>query len=106
MKLVGLVGKESSFRLTYVNPDPEIAQKVTQRLAALFIDENLRDRENLADRTSSFLGSQLQDAKQRLIEQEKKLEEYRRRYAGSLLQLRVSQSARMLGAAAVVSGNG
>ena len=81
---VKLEGKESSFRVTYISPDPDIAQKVTERLAALFIEENLRDRENLADSTNSFLDSQVQDAKRRLIEQEKKLEEYRRRYAGQL----------------------
>jgi polysaccharide chain length determinant protein (PEP-CTERM system associated) len=81
---VKLVGNESSFRLTYISPDPATAQKVTERLAALFIDENLRDRENLAEGTNTFLESQLQEAKGRLIEQEKKLEEYRRRYAGQL----------------------
>ena len=97
---VKLEGKESSFRVSYVSPDPKTAQKVTERLAALYIEENLRDRENLADSTSKFLESQLQDAKRRLIEQEKKLEEYRRRYAGQLpsqLQgnLQALQSAQM-----------
>ncbi|MCA1652536.1 MAG: hypothetical protein LC753_20475, partial [Acidobacteria bacterium] len=81
---VKVVGNESLFRVSYISPDPTIAQKVTERLAALYIEENLRDRENLADGTSRFLDSQLQDAKQRLIVQEKKLEEYRRRYAGQL----------------------
>jgi polysaccharide chain length determinant protein (PEP-CTERM system associated) len=81
---VKLEGKESSFRVAYISPDPAIAQKVTERLAALFIEENVRDRANLADSTNSFLESQVQDAKRRLIEQEKKLEEYRRRYAGQL----------------------
>ena len=81
---VKLEGKESSFRVNYISPDPAIAQKVTERLAALFIEENLRDRENLANSTNTFLESQVQDAKRRLIEQEKKLEEYRRRYAGQL----------------------
>ena len=95
-----LEGKDSSFRVSYVHSDPQIAQKVTERLAALYIEENLRDRENLADSTSSFLESQLQEAKRRLIEQEKKLEEYRRRYAGQLpsqLQgnLQALQSAQM-----------
>ena len=95
-----LEGKESSFRVSYVSPDPKTAQKVTERLAALYIEENLRDRENLADSTSKFLESQLQDAKRRLMEQEKKLEEYRRRYAGELpsqLQgnLQALQSAQM-----------
>jgi uncharacterized protein involved in exopolysaccharide biosynthesis len=49
-----LEGKESSFRVSYVSPDPKTAQKVTERLAALYIEENLRDRENLADSTSKF----------------------------------------------------
>jgi polysaccharide chain length determinant protein (PEP-CTERM system associated) len=81
---VELVGKESSFRVSYISADPNVAQKVTERLAALYIEENLRDRANLAENTSGFLESQLQDAKQRLVTQEKKLEEYRRRYAGQL----------------------
>jgi polysaccharide chain length determinant protein (PEP-CTERM system associated) len=78
-----LEGQES-FRLTYVSTDPQIAQKVTARLASLYIEENLRDRANLADETSLFLESQLADAKERLIEHEKKLENYRRRYTGQL----------------------
>ncbi len=84
VKLEGREGRESSFRVTYSSPEPKLAQKVTERLASLFIEENLRDRENLADSTNQFLESQLQDAKRRLVEQEKKLEEYRRRYSGQL----------------------
>jgi polysaccharide chain length determinant protein (PEP-CTERM system associated) len=81
---VKLQPNETSFRVAYVSPEPAVAQKVTERLAALFIEENLRDRENQADSTNSFLESQLQEAKVRLIDQEKKLEEYRRQYAGQL----------------------
>ncbi|HSL23442.1 MAG TPA: GNVR domain-containing protein [Vicinamibacterales bacterium] len=80
---VKLEGKES-FRVSYVSHEPKTARQVTERLASLYIEENLRDRENLADSTNLFLESQLQDAKRRLIEHEKKLEEYRRRYAGQL----------------------
>jgi polysaccharide biosynthesis transport protein len=81
----GKGSKEStSFRIEYVSNDSKIAQKTTERLASLFIEENMRDRENVAEDTSQFLGSQLQDARQRLIEQEKKLEEYRHRYSGQL----------------------
>jgi polysaccharide chain length determinant protein (PEP-CTERM system associated) len=76
-------GKES-FRVSYVSGVATTAQKVTERLASLFIEENLRDRENVAEDTNRFLDSQLEDAKRRLIEQEKKLEEYRRRYNGQL----------------------
>jgi polysaccharide chain length determinant protein (PEP-CTERM system associated) len=80
---VKLEGKDS-FRVGYVNSDPKIAQKTTERLASLYIEENLRDRENLAESTNQFLESQLEDAKRRLLEHEKKLEDYRRRYAGQL----------------------
>jgi polysaccharide chain length determinant protein (PEP-CTERM system associated) len=75
---------QDSFRLKYVSTDPQTAQKVAGRLASLYIEENLRDRANLADETNLFLESQLNDAKQRLIEHEKKLEAYRRKYAGQL----------------------
>jgi len=80
---VQLEGQES-FRVSYVSSDPQMAQKVAARLASLYIEENLRDRENLAEETNLFLESQLNDAKDRLIEHEKKLEVYRRRYAGEL----------------------
>jgi polysaccharide chain length determinant protein (PEP-CTERM system associated) len=76
-------GKES-FRVSYISGTALTAQKVTERLASLFIEENLRDRENVAEDTNRFLESQLEDAKRRLIEQEKKLEGYRRRYSGQL----------------------
>src|SRR5207249_2292004 len=58
--------------------------EVTKRLASMFIDENLRDRETLAEATNQFLESQLENARARLIEQEKKLAEYRRTHAGEL----------------------
>jgi polysaccharide chain length determinant protein (PEP-CTERM system associated) len=75
---------EQSFRVAYVNADPVIAQKVTARLASLFIEENSNERENLAQSTNVFLESQLQDSKQRLVEHEHKLEAFRRSYSGEL----------------------
>jgi polysaccharide chain length determinant protein (PEP-CTERM system associated) len=76
-------GKES-FRVTYDSLNARTAQKTTERLASLFIEENQQDRENVAEDTNQFLDSQLEDAKRRLLEHEKKLEEYRRRYSGEL----------------------
>lgn len=78
-------GKDSlSFRVSYISNDARTAQKATEKIASLFIEENTRDRENLAEDTNQFLGSQLEDARRRLIEHEKKLEEYRRQYSGEL----------------------
>ena len=77
-------GREQSFRVSYTSVDPLVAQKVTARLASMFIEENTRERESLAENTSVFLESQLEDAKVRLQEQEKKLEAYRLANSGEL----------------------
>jgi polysaccharide chain length determinant protein (PEP-CTERM system associated) len=76
--------RADSFRVSYVSHDPEVARKVTERLASLYIEQNVNDRESQAQNTSQFLSAQLDDAKRRLIDQEKKLEEYRRKNSGQL----------------------
>jgi polysaccharide chain length determinant protein (PEP-CTERM system associated) len=73
-----------AFVLGFTSEDPETARRVTERLASLFIEENLRDREVLADATNQFLESQLEDARRRLIENEKRLEGFRLRHSGEL----------------------
>ena len=79
------VGRDvNSFRVSYVSDNAETARKVTERLASLYIDQNSKDRETQADNTSQFLDTQLEEAKRRLIEQEKKLEEYRKSHAGQM----------------------
>jgi len=76
--------KGDAFKVTYVSGDPKAAMEVTNRLASLFIEENRRDREVLADGTNQFLESQLEDARRRLAEHEKKVQEYRQQYTGEL----------------------
>jgi polysaccharide chain length determinant protein (PEP-CTERM system associated) len=78
------VVRGDAFRVSYIGREPRTVMKVTERLASLFIDENLRDREVLAEGTNQFLEAQLEDSRRRLIEQEKKLEAYRRQHAGEL----------------------
>jgi len=78
------IGGPQSFRISYVSREAKTAQKATERLASLFIEENMRDRANVAEDTNQFLDSQLKDAKRRLVDHEKKLEEYRSRFGGEL----------------------
>jgi len=73
-----------AFRISYTGADPRTVTRVTERLASLFIEENFRDREVLAEGTNQFLEAQLEDARRRLIEQEKKVEAYRKQFAGQL----------------------
>jgi polysaccharide chain length determinant protein (PEP-CTERM system associated) len=78
------VVKGDAFRVSYIGRDPRTVMKVTDRLSSLFIEENLRDREVLAEGTDQFLEAQLEDARRRLAEHEKKLEIYRKAHSGQL----------------------
>src|SRR5437660_7031411 len=84
--------KGDAFRVSYRAGTPLTAMKVTERLASLFIDESLRDREALAEGTNEFLEAQLDEARRKLVENEKSLEEYQRKYNGELpTQLNANQ---------------
>jgi polysaccharide chain length determinant protein (PEP-CTERM system associated) len=78
------VARGSAFNVSFEAEDRTTATRVTARLAQLFIDESLRDREVSTQGTSQFIDSQLDETRQRLVEHEKKLEEYRRAHAGEL----------------------
>ncbi len=73
-----------TFRISYTGRDPRTVMRVTERLASLFIEESLRDRTALAEGTNRFLETQLQEARNRLIDQEQRLEAYREQHAGEL----------------------
>jgi protein tyrosine kinase modulator len=75
---------DSSFRVSFTYSNPRTTMQVTERLASLFIDENLRDRQVLAEGTNRFMQLQLADARQRLLAQEQRLAEYRVRHSGEL----------------------
>lgn len=73
-----------AFMVSYESENARTALVVTERLASLFIRGNLEDRAVLADATSQFIDAQLEEARRKLIDHEKRLEEYRLRNAGSL----------------------
>jgi polysaccharide chain length determinant protein (PEP-CTERM system associated) len=90
----------SSFSVSYQSADPRTAMRVTERLASLFVQENLEDRELLADQTNQFLQVQLEEAKRRLVEKEDALKQFRMRNNGVLpdqvtANLQMMQTAQM-----------
>lgn len=76
--------RDDAFKVAFVADTPRTAMIVADRLASMFIDENSRDREMIAQGTNQFLESQLDDARKRLSENEKRLEDFRERYSGEL----------------------
>jgi uncharacterized protein involved in exopolysaccharide biosynthesis len=73
-----------AFYVRFTYPDADIAMRVTEKIGALYIDVNSRDRGSLAEATNSFLETQLAESRARLEEQERKLEQFRERNSGRL----------------------
>jgi succinoglycan biosynthesis transport protein ExoP len=73
-----------AFTISYEGDDPESTMNVTNKLASLFIEENLKIREQLVEGTSDFLETQLKSIKAQLEAQEQKISAYKQRYMGSL----------------------
>ena len=73
-----------AFTIGYIGEDPRLVTRVTEYLTTSFINQSLKDRSSLADHTSQFLDTQLQDAKRQLLEHEGKLQAYNQKHAGEL----------------------
>src|SRR5215475_1147801 len=61
------------FYVTVTYEDPKIAQEVCQEITRMFMDENTREREHKAVKTTTFLSDQVNAAKRKLDEQDAKL---------------------------------
>ena len=75
----------TSFSVSFDGTDPRTTMRVTERLASLFVQENLEDRELLADQTDQFLKGQLEDTRRRLLDQELRLRSERQDVTYTLL---------------------
>ena len=74
----------SAFKVSYSAGSPVVAQQVTAELTSLFIEENLRNREQLSEDTTNFLQSELDESRKNLDQQEQRLREFKNRYMGQL----------------------
>ena len=75
-----------AFTISFAHWDPLTAQRITERFASQFIEQNLRTREQLFEGASDFLGQELDLSKAKLEEQEKSISEFKTRNIGELPQ--------------------
>src|SRR5215469_495010 len=96
----------AGFTISYSGDNPQVAQNVTARLASLFIEENLRLREDQSANTTAFLDRQMKEAKADLAEQTNRIKRFKAQFVGQLpgelqsnlqvlngLQIRLQQSS-------------
>jgi polysaccharide chain length determinant protein (PEP-CTERM system associated) len=72
------------FTIAFTAADPRLAQQVCAEITSMFMEENLRIRQQRAEGTTQFLEKQLEEAKGKLDEQDKKLAAFKSRYIGQL----------------------
>jgi len=85
--------RTAAFRIGYQGSDPHLVMRVANRLTDLYVEQNLKTRESQAAGTSSFLDTQLHEAKKRLDELEAKVSEYKLQHNGELPQQEQSLSS-------------
>jgi succinoglycan biosynthesis transport protein ExoP len=76
--------RAGAFRISYSGEQPAVVAQVTNRIANLFIEENMRAREVQSEGTSEFIEAQLQDSRKRLAEMEAAIGAYRLKHNGEL----------------------
>ena len=82
--------RPGAFRVAYSGRNAATVADVTNQLGNLFIEENLRSRENMAEGTADFMKTQLDQAKKELEAQEVKLSQFKQAFNGELPQQEAS----------------
>jgi polysaccharide biosynthesis transport protein len=77
-------GAIQAFTISYLAPDPHTAQQVTGKLTSLFIDENLKVRQQQSEDTTQFMQNQLEAARSSLTLQEAKIRDFQAAHEGEL----------------------
>jgi len=81
-------GGVSSFTISYLGTDPQTVAAIANRLASLFIEQNLQSREQQAKKTTEFLSNELKELEKKLSAHEKIISDFKQRHIGSLPEQR------------------
>lgn len=72
------------FYISFKANDPRTARDVSGEITSMFVNEDLKSREQSTQGTTDFLQHQLEEAKRGLDEQDAKLANFQQQYAGKL----------------------
>lgn len=88
-------GREATiaFDVSYRGRDPDTVARVTNALAAFFVEENARIRERQTTGTTQFLRSQVDEAKRKLDQDEQRVRMFKLRYGSELPERQLANAA-------------
>ncbi len=78
------INRNDTFKLSFDSESPQTAMQVTARLASLFINENVRVREQQATGTTVFMNAEVERLRKELEEQESIVNLYKSRHQSDL----------------------
>ncbi|MHB8764673.1 MAG: Wzz/FepE/Etk N-terminal domain-containing protein [Deferrisomatales bacterium] len=84
-----------AFEVSYEDSSPRTAMLITAKLASLFIEENLKVREQQAMGTSQFLSDEIDRYRSRVRELESKVNDFKRLHMNELSEQLTSNQARL-----------
>lgn len=65
------------FNVSVTFDNPQLAQQICQEITSMFMEQNATNRVDKSNKTTQFLTQQVEDAKQKLQEQDKKLAQFK-----------------------------
>ncbi len=77
-------GKRNVFIISFDYTDPKLAAKVVNSIANIFIEENMKLREEQAKTIAAFLDEELKRIEEELKEREEAIQEYKQMYMSEL----------------------
>jgi succinoglycan biosynthesis transport protein ExoP len=80
----GRQAEVTGFNIIFSDRNPYVAQRVTNELASLFIEQDARERTSQSQQTTAFLEGQLEEARKELASEEEKVSEYKLKHLGEL----------------------
>jgi len=79
-----LPNKGDAFTVKYQGRNPTQVMQVTEKLASLFKEQSMKEGENRAQGTTTFVESAAEDAKRKLLDTEEKRKKYQLAHSGEL----------------------
>lgn len=84
------------FKIVFYHGDPDKAVKVTNALAAKFIEENLKYREERASETSAYTSDELLMAKEMMDRKESAMRDYKVKFYNEMPEQRMTNMSRLI----------
>ena len=78
------VERESAFSISFEGRDPRTVMTVTNKLASMFIEENLKSRESRVEGTAQFISRELQTVESTLKKKDDMVRRYKEKNMGQL----------------------